>query len=226
MARPPPRAAAGTLGGGREEAEEPAEASTSPSTRQQAAADAAALQAAASSSTALPYPDRATARLVDVAMLASLGGLAFTLGAVLRLQAYLAYILPLPVAVAAGRWGPAAGVRAASATALLALGEYLVQVQEWLLQRGVVSPSLSPSPLFSPPIISRSLALLRGGGVCTSTPLSLLSSRLPRRPVSLARWLSTITRPGAPSVTKEKEKGQLFIHHRSTPIPLAARWLK
>ena len=96
--------------------------SSLPST--QAAVDAAALASAAAAASTTPlYPDRDTARLVDVAMLASLGGLAFTLGAVLRLQAYLAYILPLPVAVAAGRWGPAAGVRAASATALLALGE-------------------------------------------------------------------------------------------------------
>jgi len=79
------------------------------------------MAAAAAADAGALYPAAATARLVDVAMLASLGGLAFALGAVLRLQAYL---LPLPVAVAAGRWGPAAGVRAASGTALLALGEW------------------------------------------------------------------------------------------------------
>lgn len=120
-----PASATGILGGGDGDAIDdgpPPPSPSQPTTTAKAAADAALSAAAASDDGAL-YPARATARLVDVAMLASLGGLAFALGAVLRLQAYLAYILPLPVAVAAGRWGPASGVRAACGTALLALGE-------------------------------------------------------------------------------------------------------
>jgi hypothetical protein len=117
-------ATGGAVGGlGGEEERRSADADADAPSTSTSAANAAALAAAARADPAALYPATATARLVDVAMLASLGGLAFALGAVLRLQAYLSYILPLPVAVAAGRWGPAAGVRAASATALLALGE-------------------------------------------------------------------------------------------------------
>lgn len=119
-------ASAGVLGGDEtvDDNASPTTAATPPRpTASTTAAADDALAAAAAADDGAVHPARATARLVDVAMLASLGGLAFALGAVLRLQAYLAYILPLPVAVAAGRWGPTSGVRAACATALLALGE-------------------------------------------------------------------------------------------------------
>ena len=55
-------------------------------------------------------------------MLAAVGGLAYTLSALLRVQSYLGYLLPLPVVVAAMRGGAAAGRRTMSATAFLLLG--------------------------------------------------------------------------------------------------------
>lgn len=55
-------------------------------------------------------------------MLAAVGGLAYTLSTLLKLQAYLGYLLPLPVVVAAMRGGAAAGRRTMSATAFLLLG--------------------------------------------------------------------------------------------------------
>jgi hypothetical protein len=122
--RPGAAAIGGTLGEEEEDEEGSGAAPSPPATSTSTTTNAAAMAAAAAADAGALYPAAATARLVDVAMLASLGGLAFALGAVLRLQAYLSYLLPLPVAVAAGRWGPAAGVRAASGTALLALGEW------------------------------------------------------------------------------------------------------
>ena len=55
-------------------------------------------------------------------MLAAVGGLAYTLAALLRVQSYLGYLLPLPIVVAAMRGGGAAGRRTMSATAFLLLG--------------------------------------------------------------------------------------------------------
>lgn len=55
-------------------------------------------------------------------MLAAVGGLAYTLSALLRVQSYLGYLLPLPIVVAAMRSGAAAGRRTMSATAFLLLG--------------------------------------------------------------------------------------------------------
>ena len=58
-------------------------------------------------------------------MLAAVGGVLFTLATVLKLQGYSAYVQPMPIVVAAMRWGPAAGRKAMTATCFLLLGELL-----------------------------------------------------------------------------------------------------
>lgn len=61
-------------------------------------------------------------RLVETAMLAAVGGVAYTLATMLKLQSYLGYLQPMPVVVAAMRWGPAAARKATTATTFLLLG--------------------------------------------------------------------------------------------------------
>lgn len=56
-------------------------------------------------------------------MLAAVGGVLFTLATVLKLQGYSAYVQPMPIVVAAMRWGPAAGRKAMTATCFLLLGK-------------------------------------------------------------------------------------------------------
>ena len=56
-------------------------------------------------------------------MLAAVGGVLYTLATVLKLQGYSAYVQPMPVVVAAMRWGPAAGRKTMTATCFLLLGE-------------------------------------------------------------------------------------------------------
>ena len=58
-------------------------------------------------------------------MLAAVGGVLFTLATVLKLQGYSAYVQPMPIVVAAMRWGPAAGRKAMTATCFLLLGKLL-----------------------------------------------------------------------------------------------------
>ena len=65
-------------------------------------------------------------RLVETAMLAAVGGVAYTLATLLKLQSYLGYLQPMPVVVAAMRWGPSAARKATTATTLLLLGAQLV----------------------------------------------------------------------------------------------------
>ncbi|KAK9832080.1 hypothetical protein WJX81_005004 [Elliptochloris bilobata] len=72
------------------------------------------------------YNLQATQRLVETAMLAAVGGLAYTLSTLLKLQAYLGYLLPLPVVVAAMRGGAGAGRRTMSATIFLLLAAVVV----------------------------------------------------------------------------------------------------
>lgn len=67
-------------------------------------------------------------------MLAAVGGVLFTLATVLKLQGYSAYVQPMPIVVAAMRWGPAAGRKAMTATCFLLLGvllSYSVLLYAW-----------------------------------------------------------------------------------------------
>ncbi len=61
-------------------------------------------------------------RLVETAMLAAVGGVAYTLAVVLKLQSYLGYLQPMPIIVAAMRWGPSAARKTMTATFFLLLG--------------------------------------------------------------------------------------------------------
>ena len=62
-------------------------------------------------------------RLVETAMLAAVGGVLYTLATVLKLQGYSAYVQPMPIVVAAMRWGPTAGRKTMTATCFLLLGK-------------------------------------------------------------------------------------------------------
>lgn len=55
-------------------------------------------------------------------MLASMTGLAYFMGSVVKLEGYLGYFLPLPIVVSALRWGPATGWRTVVATCCLIAG--------------------------------------------------------------------------------------------------------
>ncbi len=56
-------------------------------------------------------------------MLAAVGGLAYALSSVLRLQSYVSYILPMPIVVAAVRRGAGAGRKTCIATTILLTGD-------------------------------------------------------------------------------------------------------
>ena len=58
-------------------------------------------------------------------MLAAVGGVAYTLAVVLKLQSYLGYLQPMPIIVAAMRWGPGAARKTMTATSFLLLGALL-----------------------------------------------------------------------------------------------------
>ncbi|CAK0783478.1 hypothetical protein CVIRNUC_006677 [Coccomyxa viridis] len=82
-------------------------------------------------------------RLVETAMLAAVGGVLFTLATVLKLQGYSAYVQPMPIVIAAMRWGPAAGRKAMTATCfllLVLLGP--LQCLTFLLNHGLLAASL------------------------------------------------------------------------------------
>ena len=57
-------------------------------------------------------------------MLAAVTGLAYTIGHLLRVESYLAYVLPLPLVLAALRSGPAAALKTLTTTFLLLLSEW------------------------------------------------------------------------------------------------------
>ncbi len=59
-------------------------------------------------------------------MLAAVSALAYTVGNLLRVEAYLAYVLPLPIVLAALRSGPLAAFKTLTVAVLLLLSE-----QEW-----------------------------------------------------------------------------------------------
>jgi hypothetical protein len=62
--------------------------------------------------------------LVETAMLAAVGGLAYLLSTLLRLESGLGYALPMPIVLAAMRGGPAAGFKTMGATGFLLVGEH------------------------------------------------------------------------------------------------------
>eukprot|EP00884_Botryococcus_braunii_P016912 jgi/Botrbrau1/3904/Bobra.0183s0125.1 len=84
-----------------------------------------------------------TQRLVETAMLAAVGGLAYALSSILRLQSYFSYLLPMPVVVACVRRGATAGRKTMVSTALLLvvlLGP--IQAATYLLQHGFMAAVL------------------------------------------------------------------------------------
>lgn len=60
-------------------------------------------------------------------MLAAVGGVLYTLATVLKLQGYSAYVQPMPIVVAAMRWGPTAGRKTMTATCFLLLGRMIMR---------------------------------------------------------------------------------------------------
>lgn len=60
--------------------------------------------------------------LVETAMFAAMGGLAFSVAAVLKLQGYMGYLLPMPIVLSALRSGPAVARKTTTATAFLLFG--------------------------------------------------------------------------------------------------------
>ena len=57
-------------------------------------------------------------------MFAAMGGLAFSVAAVLKLQGYMGYLLPMPIVLSALRSGPAVARKTAVATAFLLFGTF------------------------------------------------------------------------------------------------------
>ena len=60
--------------------------------------------------------------LVETAMFAAVGGLLYSIAAVLRLQGYMGYLLPLPIVLSAMRSGPRIALKTTTATCMLLLG--------------------------------------------------------------------------------------------------------
>ena len=56
-------------------------------------------------------------------MFAAMGGLAFSVAAVLKLQGYMGYLLPMPIVLSALRSGPAVARKTTIATAFLLFGK-------------------------------------------------------------------------------------------------------
>ncbi len=56
-------------------------------------------------------------------MLAAVAGVAYTIGNLLKLETYMAYILPLPIVLAALRSGPIPAIKTLATTFLLLLSE-------------------------------------------------------------------------------------------------------
>mmetsp|Transcript_5536 Transcript_5536/g.13506 ORF Transcript_5536/g.13506 Transcript_5536/m.13506 type:complete len:294 (+) Transcript_5536:85-966(+) len=84
-----------------------------------------------------------TKRLVEVAMLAAMTGLAYFLASVVKLEGYLGYFLPLPVVMAAMRWSPSTGWRTVAATCCLImvlLGP--VRMLTYLLMHGFLAGTM------------------------------------------------------------------------------------
>jgi hypothetical protein len=71
----------------------------------------------------LAQPSLVTLRMVETAMLAAVAGLAYTVATLLKLEGYLAYVMPLPVVVACLRNGAGAGVKTTAVAFLLLFSE-------------------------------------------------------------------------------------------------------
>lgn len=70
-----------------------------------------------------PYPLDKTRQLVETAMFAAMTGLAYTIGNLLKLEGYLAYLLPLPIVLSAMRSGPVPALKTLAVAFLLLLSE-------------------------------------------------------------------------------------------------------
>lgn len=60
--------------------------------------------------------------LVQTAMFAAVGGLAYTVAEVLKLQGYMGYLLPMPIVLSAMHSGPNVARKTLVATCMLLLG--------------------------------------------------------------------------------------------------------
>lgn len=61
-------------------------------------------------------------------MLSAVTGLAYLLASIIKVEAYLGYLLPFPVIISAMRSGPAAARKTMTATCFLLLGACVVLV--------------------------------------------------------------------------------------------------
>ena len=61
-------------------------------------------------------------KLVETAMMAAVGGLAFVLATTLKLEGYMGYFLPLPVVLSGMKAGPGGARKTFTATIFLLLG--------------------------------------------------------------------------------------------------------
>jgi uncharacterized protein YybS (DUF2232 family) len=90
-----------------------------------------------------PWPLERTRQLVETSMLAAVTGLAYTLGSLLKLESYLAYLLPLPVVLAALRSGTVPALKTlATACLLLLMLMGPVRAVTYLLVYGLLSLTL------------------------------------------------------------------------------------
>ena len=69
-------------------------------------------------------------------MLAAVTGLAYTAGSLLRVESYMAYLLPLPVILSALRSGPLPALKTLTTACLLLLGALLLAPLALLLWSG------------------------------------------------------------------------------------------
>lgn len=100
-------------------------------------------QVAAAEAAAQPGDLARTQQLVETAMLAAVAGLAFTVATLLKLESYLAYVLPLPVVVAALRSGAGPALKTVTtAFLLLFILTGPVRAATYLLVYGLLSLAL------------------------------------------------------------------------------------
>lgn len=95
------------------------------------------------------YPLERTRQLVETSMFAAVTGLAYTLGSLLKLESYLAYLLPLPVVLSAMRSGAVPALKTLTTACLLLLSEragMMGCLQSWLVWVRIPLASQPPPP--------------------------------------------------------------------------------